>query len=75
MNTDHDTIRGHIYSQLGLINRKPLPSLEEIQATQWSEEFERLRRSRMVMGAFRYGLMSSQKKMNNTKSMIDRLMK
>ena len=36
------------------------PSLEELRKSEWSQDFEDLRRNRMVMGAFRYGLMKDQ---------------
>ena len=43
--------------------------------TQWSDEFERLRKNRMIMGRFRYGNLKGQKagEFDNVESMIRRL--
>lgn len=44
--------------------RKPkkqeIPSLEALRESEWCGEFEELCRNRLVMGAFRYGLMKDQ---------------
>jgi len=37
-----------------------LPSLEELKESEWCPEFEQGMRDRLVMGAFRYGLMARQ---------------
>lgn len=34
---------------------KKVPSLAELSLTEWSSEFERLMRNRLIMGAMRYG--------------------
>lgn len=39
-----------------------MPSLADLRRTEWSEEFERLMRNRLVMGAFRYGPLRSEGK-------------
>ncbi len=39
-----------------------VPDLPELQQTEWSEEFEQLCRNRMIMGAFRYGLLETKSK-------------
>jgi hypothetical protein len=39
------------------IESRELPSLDILQKTEWSEEFERLMRNRLIMGSFRYGSM------------------
>lgn len=36
-----------------------LPDLPVLQQTEWSPEFERLMRNRLIMGAFRYGRFKS----------------
>ena len=36
---------------------KPTHSLEQLQRTEWSTEFEHLMRNRLIMGALRYGCM------------------
>jgi len=37
-----------------------VPDLATLRKTQWCPEFERLMRNRLLMGAFRYGLMDKQ---------------
>jgi hypothetical protein len=34
--------------------------LNALRGSEWDEDYERLRRNRMVMGAFRYGKVASQ---------------
>ena len=43
-----------------LSGSKKLPPLKILKKNQWSQEFEKLRNNRMVMGAFRYGLIEEQ---------------
>jgi hypothetical protein len=38
------------------------PSLDELWRTEWSAEFERLMRNRLIMGALRYGRMGAPDK-------------
>ena len=40
---------------------KKMPSLDSLRGSEWSERFEELMRNRMVMGAFRYGLMQEKR--------------
>lgn len=40
----------------------PLPSPQSLRRSEWSSEFERLQRNRLVMGAYRYGLLQADKK-------------
>jgi hypothetical protein len=35
------------------------PPLESLQETEWSPEFERLMRNRLIMGGMRYGLLGA----------------
>jgi hypothetical protein len=35
-------------------------NINVLKASEWSEEYERLRRNRMVIGAFRYGPIQTQ---------------
>ena len=59
MKTDgvHHLIRNRLLARAGLL----LPpvtrrvSLKELQASEWSADFERLQRNRLIMGALRYG--------------------
>lgn len=37
----------------------PNASLDELRRTEWSPEFERLMRNRMILGAFRYGRLNA----------------
>ncbi len=54
--TDH--IRGRLL--LGVIEQ--LPDLISLRRSEWSNRFERLMRNRLLMGAYRYGLMHAQGK-------------
>ena len=51
MKTITEHIRDHLLKTLGLWS---VPSYETLQSTQWSSEFEKLMRNRLIMGAFRY---------------------
>ena len=54
--TDHDAIRHHLLTTLGLTAPAPtMPGLAELRRTEQSPEFRRLRDNRMIQGAFRYG--------------------
>ena len=56
-------IRAHLLESLGCHDPVPrLPDLPELLRTEWCEEFEQLRRNRMIMGAFRYGLLNDPQK-------------
>lgn len=53
-----------------------MPDLEELKTSEWNEEFEKLCRNRLLMGAFRYGLMArakSKQLSNHIQSALDRL--
>ncbi len=52
----HDILRQRLLTQAGLVDR-PAPkfTLDELAASEWSPEFERLMRNRLIMGALRYG--------------------
>ena len=39
-----------------------MPDLPELERSEWSDEFERLQRTRLVMGAFRYGRLGDPRK-------------
>jgi hypothetical protein len=39
-----------------------MPSLQALRQTEWCDEFERLMRNRLIVGAFRYGLFSDPDK-------------
>jgi hypothetical protein len=48
-----DHIRNHLLE--GLEMPDSIPSLDILQKTEWSEEFENFMRNRLIMGRFRYG--------------------
>lgn len=52
-------------------------SYEELKKTEWSEEFERLMRNRLIIGALRYGRIGAANKpqYDRVSSMIKRLSK
>ena len=77
MKTITDHLREHLLTTLGMSNGLAcrMPTLDELRAKQWSERFEMLRSNRMVLGAFRYGLMEDQVKgspYDNVASLIAR---
>lgn len=49
-----DHIREHLLASLGVVEIRRRPSLEVLQETQWSSEFERYMRNRLVVGGIRY---------------------
>ena len=60
----HDAIRKHLLEEVfGIFEQvERLPDLEELKQTEYCDEFDELRRNRMVMGAFRYGRLSNPDK-------------
>jgi len=42
--------------------KKPFPTLEQLEKSQWSDEFEHKMRNRLLMGAFRYGILGDPEK-------------
>lgn len=57
----HAAIRSRLLTRAGLHDPAPQPcpgrTLDDLARTEWSPQFERLMRNRLVMGALRYGLM------------------
>lgn len=57
--TNFDFMRQRLESRAGLLPLPPKPapgrSIADLQKSEWSPEFERLMRNRLVMGALRYG--------------------
>ena len=52
----HDVLRQRLLTRAGLFHAPgPRLSLKELQASEWSVEFERFMRNRLIMGALRYG--------------------
>ena len=56
-----ERIRDHLLQQVMDDLPGGLTDLEALKRTQWSVEFERLMRNRLLMGAYRYGDFASQK--------------
>ena len=76
MKTVTQHIRDHLLEQCGITpETEPMPSLEKLQETEWSPEFERLMRNRLVMDCFRYGSLkrADKPKYNKIDSIQQRL--
>jgi len=55
---------------------KVMPTLDELRKSEWNSEFEELMRNRLLMGAFRYGLLRENKgKYDTIGSALHRLKK
>lgn len=52
------TVTQHIRDRLLSRLSPPVP-LAELRETEWSQEFERLMRNRLIVGSYRYGRMGS----------------
>ena len=61
MNRVFDHLREHLLTALGALVPKRVLPLDQLRQSQWSPKFERLQRNRLVMGGFRYGLLTDQK--------------
>lgn len=64
MRTVTEHLREHVLLAAGCFDRHPVPDLESLRGTEWFPEFEQLMRNRLIMGAFRYGLIEHKSKMN-----------
>ena len=62
MKTVTDHIRTHLLEQAGICEAAPMPALEDLEKTEWSLEFEKLIRNRLIMGCFRYGALRREDK-------------
>jgi hypothetical protein len=72
----HDILRKRLEANLSFTHHATEP-LSQLRQTEWSPEFERLMRNRLLMGRFRYGKMDDPAKGNFDciKSAIQRLTK
>lgn len=56
MKHTHDVMRERLHKRAGLTESPKLQATyEELKRSEWSAEFERLMRNRLIMGAIRYG--------------------
>lgn len=52
----HDILRERVHKSAGLIESSPPRyTLDDLARSEWSEDFEKLMRNRLIMGALRYG--------------------
>lgn len=56
----HDQWIERIYQERGVFSPSSL-SLTDLLESEWDEEFERLMRNRLLMGAFRYGVLEEKR--------------
>lgn len=64
MRTVTEHLREHALQQAGCVDRRPMPDLDSLRQSEWFPEFEQLMRNRIIMGAFRYGLLEHKAKMS-----------
>ena len=64
MHDIHNILRTRLLERAGLGEPAPRLDYDKLRLTEWSPEFEQLMRNRMVLGAFRYGLLNDPKKPN-----------
>ena len=64
MATIHDILRTRLLTNAGVLEAPVTsgPSLRELRKSEWSPEFERLMRNRLIMGFYRYELFAVKRK-------------
>lgn len=64
----HDILRDRLLSKKGLLNHTPVAkfNLKDLERSEWSPEFERLMRNRMIMGALRYVTLEEKRRSAKT---------
>lgn len=50
----------NIYIREGVFPPSPKLNFQELKETEWNSEFERYQRNRLIMGAFRHGIMKDK---------------
>jgi hypothetical protein len=79
MMNGQDFLRNAWRASCGLQDEEPMavPSLDALKQSEWSPRFERLMRNRLIMGAFRYGLLNAKanRQYDRVASIIKRLNK
>lgn len=68
--TEH--IRQRLLDRAGVATTTRLPAAASLAASEWSAEFELLMRNRLIMGAYRYGLMQRKPRQYNRVGSIER---
>jgi hypothetical protein len=53
----YDDNRYRLSKGLPEIRKNELPSLDELMHSEWSEEFDNYAKGKMIMGAYRYGVL------------------
>ena len=74
--TNTEYLRQHLLKACGYTEvAQSRPALNSLLSSEWSDTFEQLMHNRMVMGAFRYGLLHAAGKVNydRVEAMIGRL--
>lgn len=74
----HDILRDRLLAKAGLHEvKQPKYTLEQLEKVQWSREFERYMRNRLIMGGMRYGIFGQpgKPKYNSIESIEKRLAK
>ena len=62
MKTIFEHIRNNLHERLNIQETSKYVSIDELRGTEWSQEFERLQRNRMLMGSLRYGRLGKEGK-------------
>lgn len=60
MKTVTEHLREHALLTAGYFVPRKMPPPESLRETEWFPEFEQLMRNRLLMGAFRYGLLAKK---------------
>jgi hypothetical protein len=70
--TTHAILRQRLHQKAGIADPPQAKHrLADLEKSEWSPEFERLMRNRLIMGALRYGLLESKRKGNQKWDLID----
>jgi len=65
--TVNEHIRANILDNFGMAKSEQMPNKDELIETEWSHQFEQLMKNRLIMGAFRYGVIVDGSKLKGTK--------
>lgn len=71
MKHTHNILRERLLMKAGLAELpQPKHKLADLEKSEWSPEFERLMRNRLLMGALRYGLLEHKRKVGRKWDLI-----